>query len=99
MDLENIPVAEIPGLEKIDEYGTRIEKLEIAFAELLRRVEQGNKAHGTLLSGLLPGGVVHDRVAEVRAAVKQIVDDPGQPHASAEKALMLLNWGSMSVEE
>jgi len=85
---------EIPGLEKLD----RIDGLEARVAELEKQLEKTGKVAATVLSGLLPGGMMHDRIAETRAAVKALIEDPGSPHHAAATAALRLSWGNMGVE-
>ena len=87
--IDGIPVAEIPTIQRLEE---RMAALEEQFGKNLR-------ATGTLLSGLLPGGMFHDRVAETRMALHELAKDPGSPHASAVRSLVALNWGAMGTEE
>lgn len=106
MNLEDIPTLEIPGLErleqalaKLDAYDARLTQLEDTIGDLNEKFRQYHKSTGTLLSGLLPGGVIHDRVAEARAAVKALLADPENPSSSAIQAAVALNWGQMSTED
>lgn len=104
--LESIPTLEIPGLpelaaamERLDAFERRLYELEKDITKVGDRLKEYHKTSGTLLSGMLPGGVIHDRVAEARAAVHELLNDPENPSSSAVRAAVALNWGQMSTEE
>lgn len=97
--LEDIPVVEFPGLESLINLGARVNALEAEVERLRKMIADAKKVEGTVISGWLPGGMMHDRVAEARAAIKALTEDPGQPHHGAAQAALRLNWGQMSVED
>lgn len=83
----------------LDGFDSRVAELDERLNKLTKRFQEYHKSTGTLLSGLLPGGVIHDRVAETRAAVKELLTDPENPQSSAIRAAVALNWGQMSTED
>ena len=91
-------MSEYEALEGIPTVADLVE-VQTTLKTLTDAVMDNNRATAVLLSGLLPGGIIHDRVAEVRAAVKELASNPGQDHSAASAALMKLNWGSLGVEE
>ncbi len=100
--IENIPTLEVPGLEQLVQDVDGLRRGLVAVVERIEAIEAElgdiKKVSGTVLSGYVPGGMIHDRVAEVRAAVKELLDDPSQPHHAAQQAALRLSWGSMGVE-
>lgn len=96
--LESIPTIEFPGLESLVRLAERVSALEENIDRLAALVSDAKKVEATVLSGALPGGLIHDRLAEVRAAVKELTD-ASQPHHAAAQAALRLNWGGLAVEE